>query len=175
MNDLVVRTVRVEHESGAWAEIRASRSNAVKQALLLNRYWRDVAPVLSPLILAWGGFTIEVLEREEAPAVLAEDGETELVPARTVYRAVEILPPPPAEDGESILKVFLADRVLANWFHLQAMVAAETYAETEGKAPGQPSADTPDGMPAEAIPATTKTTNRRAHASSSKHAAWTSA
>lgn len=175
----IVRTVRVEHESGAWAEINASRSRAVDRALRANTWFRDIGPILSPLVIAWGKgdgpMTVDVFLTEEAEPVMSDDGEREVVPRRTVARVAVRDLLPPAEDPEAFVVLSDCDPDLATWLLVQTLLAPATLIEREKKASGAPSSDTPDGTPAEEIPAITPMTSRRARSSSTKPEASISA
>lgn len=188
---LVVRTVRVEHESGAWAEIRANRSRAVDRALRMNTWFRDIGPVLSPLVLGWGRddgpMTVEQLVTEAAEPVMSDDGEREIVPARTVARVETVDLLPPAEDPNAYLTLSDCDPDLANWLLGQVLMAPATLLEHEKKdgtpagTVSDPSDATPGGTPdSAAAPPTpgtppTRTRSRRSRTSSTRPAASTSA
>lgn len=157
--------------AGVWVEIRANRNRAVSQALIEAKYWRDLAPILAPLIRDWGGITIDALEHDDVPAVLADDGETELLPARTVPRLVRReLPFSPAADGgvQSVLDLADGDPELADWLQLQAITAPRRVVDDQKKQPGPNAGPTPDGtQEGEMTPITTITAQkaRRARAS----------
>lgn len=161
--------------AGMWAEVRSNLLGAEVVALRSANYFVDLHRQMAPLIRAWNYMAPVECERVE-PAVMSEDGKTEIIPERTVVTVEWEALPPPAEAGPEVLervdgntKVWLRAEILfAPIRILDAKPAKEPKDDTpEGKSLGH-AEPTADGMPGEETKTTPKPMNRRVRRSSIK-------
>lgn len=161
--------------AGFWAEIRTNLLGAEVVALRSANYFVDLHRVMAPLIRAWNYEAPVERERVE-PAILADDGATEIVPERTVVEVDYEPLPPPAEAGPEVLervdavtKVWLRAEILFAPLRIEGAKPAKKPEDDtpEGKSSGR-AGTTPGGTPDEAAPSTRKPRSRPSRPSSTK-------
>lgn len=106
--------------AGLWIETQSNLLNVEVRVIGSLTYWVDIHNVIAPLIRAWniqGPKEVTVTR----PALLADDGETVIVPERQVPELVWETLPPPMEAGPGVFEFI--DQLTKQWIWTQVQNA----------------------------------------------------